>query len=116
MSEDEKDLICGQVIRQHSEAKKTLACVKEKGSQLGAMLKRVSDLFLRARSGSPHVYAIVSGNQIALQGDHERYYEDIAWPTKEELIALLNEEKRLEKETMELEQRLKELGYGEYAR
>lgn len=116
MSEDEKDMICGQVIRQHSEAKKTLACLKEKEAKLGDMLKRLSAALLGARSGGPHVFAVVSGNQITLQGDHERYYDDIAWPTKEELIGLLTEEKRVTKQITDLEQRLKELGYGDYAR
>lgn len=114
MSEDEKDLICGQVIRQHKEAKKTLACVKEKGKKLGATLKHVSDVFVPRPNVIPQVSATVSGDRVSIHVGNEIY--DLDWPSKDELIALLNEEKRLKEEIADLEQRLKELGYGDYAR
>ncbi len=116
MSEEEKDMICGQAIRQHREAKKTLGCVRKKGAELGAMLKRMSDAFLRERSHAPSVRAKVSGTKITLQGDHEIYYHDLAWPSKEDLIQVLNDETRLQQELTDLEACLRELGYGEYAR
>ncbi|MYH01187.1 MAG: hypothetical protein F4142_01080 [Nitrospira sp. SB0675_bin_23] len=116
MSGDEQDKICGQVIRQHQETKKTLACTKEKAQQLGVMIKRVSDALLRERSQGPCVKVVIVDGKISLHGDHTVFDEDVAWPSKDELIQLFQDEQQLQKTVIELEDRLRELGYGEYAK
>jgi len=114
VSGDEQDQICGQVIRQHQETKKTLVCTKEKAQQLGAMIKRVSDALLRERSNAPYVKVVIVDGKISLHGEHT--YEDVTWPSKDELIQLFQDEQQLQKTVRELEDRLMELGYGEYAK
>ena len=115
MSEDEKDLICGKMIRKHSEAKKTLACVKEKQAQVGTLLKRVADAWSGGR-GIPPTRLVVSDDRLGIHREHEQIDDDIRWPSKDEIIGLVIEEKRLQAEIADLETRLKDLGYGEYAR
>ena len=116
MSENEQDQICGQVLRQHRETKKTLACTKEKAHQLGVMVRRVSDALLRERSNAPQAKVVIIDGKILLHGDHTVYYEDVVWPYKDELIQLFQDEQQLQKTVRELEDRLRELGYGEYTK
>ena len=90
MSKDEEAIILGRRFRQYHEVFQSLKVVLDKLDEARKVFRQLTEV----------------------ETENEFKEANLNWPSKDEVMLLLEDKKRLYKEFMELEQCLKDMGYA----
>lgn len=111
MTDEERDALIGRAVQEHKRLKQTLACLKTKAGQ---MQKAVADGLLLLKGDTTG--QIKDGELYVAESPHSMRVKGCDWPSKEEIGALVTERIEAEKQLADVEQRLRDMGMGDYAR
>lgn len=111
MSDDDKRQIIGRTLDEHKGAKETLAHLRCRVRQI---LKDVADVQSLLTEKDEGRYDVEKGQFVVHRTPGSLVVREATWPSLESIGELLNEINSTKAEISIVEQRLREMGFGDY--